>query len=112
MLVYLAAGSAPYFWKEHVHHYVSGARSALLALHTTQGNYRNDHSEYADTFSELGVPMRARMQGDELTWDGGPYRFRIARIIRDHDGKVIHYTIEAHAEGSSGQRLPIMSVTD
>jgi len=103
---YLAIGSGVYFWKENVHHYASGARSGLLALHTMQENYRADHGRYASNFSELGVPLGAHVQDDVLLWDG-PYRMRLTRLLRDQNGNVAHYTIQAAA-----QRLPTVEIDE
>ena len=55
VLGYLALGEAVYYWKENVHHYESGALSALLALHQMQENYKVDHGSYAADFAQLGV---------------------------------------------------------
>jgi hypothetical protein len=70
---YFAIGGGVYFWKEYSHHYEAGAVSSLFALHTMQENYKNDHGSYASTFSELGLPLGANLNGDLLIWDG-PYR--------------------------------------
>jgi hypothetical protein len=112
VLGYAGAVGALYFWKEDVHHYASGARAELLALHTIQENYLNDHGTYAGTFYELGAPLGASVRNDELIWDDAAYHFRITRSIRDQNGKIVHYTIEARANESLGRRLPTMTITD
>lgn len=103
---YLAIGGGVYFWKEHVHHYPSGARAELLALHTMQENYRADHGRYASNFSELGIPLGAHVQDGVLVWDG-PYRLRFTRLLRDPNGNVVHHTIQAAAQG-----LPTVEINE
>ena len=101
---YLAIGSGVYFWKEHVHHYASWARSELLALHAMQENYRADHGRYASNFSELPIPLGAQVQDDVLLWNG-PYRMRFTRLLRDQNGNVVRYTIQAAAQDFQLMRL-------
>ena len=103
---FLALGGGVYYWKENVHHYASGAKSELLALHTMQENYRADHGRYASNFSELGVPLGARVHGDVLEWDG-PYQMRFTRLLRDQNNNVTHYTIQAGV-----QRLPTLEIDE
>jgi hypothetical protein len=92
--VYFALGWGVYYWKEYTHHYESGAVSDLFALHTMQENYRNDHGSYAGTFSQLGLPLGARLNSDVLTWNG-PYGFRIIGIVQNQAGAVLEYSIDA-----------------
>src|SRR6266481_3911112 len=91
---YLALGGAVYYWKERVPHYESGAVSALFALHTIQENYKTDHGLYASTFSQLGLPIGATLDGGLLCWDG-PYRYRLSRINPNPTGRAEEYSIEA-----------------
>ena len=91
---YFALGWGIYYWKEYVHHYEAGAESDLLALHTIQENYKQDHGSYAGTFSQLGVPLGARLNSDALIWSG-PYVFRIVGIAQNQDGSVVEYSINA-----------------
>lgn len=92
---YFAIGEGVYYWKEHVHHYESGAVARLFALHTMQENYKKDHGSYASMFSQLGLPLGASLNGDLLTWDGGPYRYQIARTMHNQVGSVVEYYIAA-----------------
>jgi|SRR5579871_558553 len=94
LFAYLASGAAVYYWKEHVHHYRSGAVSCLYALHTMQNDFRLTNGHYADSFEKLGVPLGAKLTGDTLIW-GGPYLFRLVRVTRSPDGSVYAYSIEA-----------------
>jgi len=68
-----------------------------------QENDKNDHGSYAGTFTELGTPLGARLKFDLLTWNG-QYRFRIIQVVRDRNGAVLEYCIEArpmtYARGS------------
>ena len=103
-------GNGLYFWKEKVHHQTPGATSHLLALRTMQENYRIDHGGYAGNFSDLGVPLGARLQGGVLLWDG-PYRIRFTRLVRDQGGNVVHYTIEAQPDDTD-TKLPRIEIDD
>lgn len=94
LLGYLAIGEAMYYWKESVHHYESGAISALYALQTMQNNYRKDHGSYATTFSQLGVPLGGRLNGVLLSWDGD-YVYRIIDIAPDTTRTGGAYRIDA-----------------
>ena len=94
VLGYFAVGEVVYYWKEHVHHYESGAISALLALRTIQENYKADHGSYAADFARLGLPLGAELSGDLLNW-GGPYRYRMGCIVRSQTGSVLEYCIQA-----------------
>ncbi len=94
LLGYFGVGYAVYYWKEYTHHYESGVVAELFALHTMQNNYRQDHGSYASTFSQLGLPLGARLEGEVMTWNG-PYRLRITRPLRDPTGSVLEYWIEA-----------------
>lgn len=91
---YFALGWGIYYWKEYTHHYESGAVSELFGLHTLQENYKEDHGSYAGTFSQLGVPVYARLNSDVLTWDGS-YEYRITGVVQNRDGTVLDYCIEA-----------------
>lgn len=75
-----------------------------------QENYRTDHDHYAKDFSELGVPLGARLQGDELLWDG-PYGIHFTRLVRDQNGAVAHYTLEAQSRDIR-QKLPTLEIDD
>jgi hypothetical protein len=112
MLGYIAFGPGLYYWKEHAHHYEPGAYADLFALHTIQENYKNDHGEYAGSFSQLGVPLGGHLDGDSLEWDDGPYRFRFVRTIHDRNGKLAGYEIEARAGSNSGWRWPTLSIDE
>ena len=92
--VYFALGWGVFYWKEYTHHYEAGVVAELFALHTMQENYKNDHGSYAGTFSELGTPLGAKLNSDLLTWNG-PYRFPIIQVVRDRNGAVLEYCIEA-----------------
>ena len=76
-----------------------------------QENYRSEHGGYSGNFLELGVPMGARLQGDDLLWEGEPYRVRFSQVIRDQVGKVMHYKIEAKPDHRSW-RLPELEIDD
>ncbi len=91
---YFALGWGVYYWKEYAHHYESGAISDLFALHTMQENFRKDHGSYAGTFSQLGLPLGARLNSDALTWNG-PYLYRIIGIVQSPSGEVLGYSIDA-----------------
>lgn len=90
-----AIGGGVYYWKEYVHPYESGAVAGLFALHTMQENYKKDHGSYASRFPQLGLPRGASLNGDLLTWDGGPYRYRIVWAVRNQTGSVVEYYIAA-----------------
>jgi len=94
LLGYLAIGEGIYYWKESVHHYEAGALSGLYALQTIQDNYRNDHGSYATTFSQLGLPLGAKLSGDFLVWESG-YRYQIIDTATDALGTVGRYRIES-----------------
>lgn len=47
------------------------------------------------TFPQLGLPLGASLNGELLTWDGGPYRYRIAWTVPDQTGSVVEYRIVA-----------------
>jgi len=94
LLGYFAVIEAMYYWKESVHHYKSGAVSSLYALRTMQNGYKEDHGSYATTFSQLGLPLGAKLDGDVLIWDGG-YRYRIMDTASDATGTVARYCIDA-----------------
>lgn len=87
-------GWGVYYWKEYTHHYESGAVAGLFALHTIQENYRKDHGSYAGTFSQLGLPLGARLNSDVLSWNG-PYGYRIIGNLQDQAGAVLDYSIDA-----------------
>lgn len=89
---------------------VAGAHTDLLALCTMQTNYQIDHGGYAGSFSDLGVPQGARLQGEVLLWDGH-YRIRFTQLARDQDGKVVHYTIEAKPDDNDA-KLPRIEIDD
>ncbi|MGA2344390.1 MAG: hypothetical protein ABSF93_00205 [Candidatus Sulfotelmatobacter sp.] len=91
---YFALGWGVYYWKEYTHHYEPGAVSDLFALHTMQENYKKDHGSYAGTFSQLGVPLGARLNSDTLTWSGR-YGYRIIEVIQNQHGTVLDYSIDA-----------------
>jgi hypothetical protein len=94
VFLYFALGWGVYYWKEYPPHYESGAVSDLFALHTIQENYRKDHGSYAGTFSQLGLPLGARLNSDVLSWKG-PYGYRIIGDLQDQAGAVVDYSIEA-----------------
>jgi hypothetical protein len=81
---YFMIGGGVYYWKEYVHHYESGTVARLFALHTMQDNYKADHGSYACTVPQLGLPLGASLNGDPLTWDGGPTVIELLRrsVIR------------------------------
>jgi hypothetical protein len=108
---YVALGPGLYFWKEHAQHYESGARSSLLALHSMQLNYKQDHGEYASAFSQLGVPLGAKLDGDALSW-GGPYRLRITQTVRNESGRVVEYSIEARPSPGFAEKYPILRIDE
>jgi hypothetical protein len=110
---YFALGWGVYYWKEYVHHYESGAVSDLFALHTMQENYKKDHGSFAGTFSQLGLPLGASLNGDLLTWGRGPYRYRIAWTARDQTGNVVEYRIAARpiAYSNESKRSFLMDQT-
>jgi hypothetical protein len=91
---YFALGGGVYYWKEYTHHYESGAVSDLFALHTMQENYKKDHGSFAGTFSQLGLPLGARLNSDVLSWDGA-YGYRIIGIVQNQNGAVLEYSIDA-----------------
>jgi len=109
---YFALGWGIYYWKEYVHHYESGAESELLALHTIQENYKKDHGSYAGTFSQLGVPLGAKLNSDALIWSG-PYVFRIVGIVQNQDGSIVEYSIDARpvTYSSNSKRSYLMDQT-
>jgi hypothetical protein len=76
-----------------------------------QENYRRDHGICAPTFSELGVPLGARLEGDVLFWDDGPYGIHFARLIRDQNGIVVHYTL-ADKPRDTRVKLPTIEIDD
>jgi hypothetical protein len=92
--LYFVLGWGVYYWKEYAHHYESGAVANLLALHTIQENYRKDHGSYAGAFSQLGLPLGARLNSDVLSWNG-PYGYRIIGGLQDQAGAVLDYSIDA-----------------
>jgi len=94
LLACVAIGEGMYYWKESVHHYEAGALSGLYALQTLQNSYRNDHGSYATTFSQLGLPLGAKLSGDFLVWDRG-YRYQIIDTVTDALGTVGRYRIES-----------------
>jgi hypothetical protein len=110
LLGYLALGPGLFYWKESVHHYKSGAESDLLALHTIEENYKRDHGGYAGTFSQLGVPMGAQLDGNALSWDGGPYRFRFTGTAGDGKRNLLGYSIEARPVSGSSRRYPVLRI--
>jgi hypothetical protein len=77
--VYFALAFGMYYWKEYMPHNEAGVVSDLDALHVIQQNYKAEHGYYARTFSQLGVPLGAKLVGDQLYWDG-PYVFHIVDI--------------------------------
>jgi len=111
LLAYFALGPGLYYWKEHAHHYEAGANSDLLALHAIQQNYKEDHGSFASSFSQLGVPLGAHLDGDVLSW-GGPYRFRFTRTVRDRNGILVGYEIEGRADSNSAWKLPALSIDE
>jgi len=66
----------------------------FYALRTMQNGYKEDHGSYATTFSQLGLPLGAKLDGDVLIWDGG-YRYRIMDTASDATGTVARYCIDA-----------------
>ena len=82
-----------YYWKEYTPHYEAGAESELDGLHVIQQNYKTEHGYYARTFSQLGVPLGAKLIEDQLTWEG-PYRYRIVDIIPIGEEGALAYHIE------------------
>ena len=109
---YFALGWGVYYWKEYAHHYESGAVSDLFALHTMQENYKKDHGSYAGTFSQLGVPLGAKLNSDALIWSG-PYVFRIVGIVQNQDGSIVEYSIDARpvTYSSNSKRSYLMDQT-
>lgn len=89
---------------------VADAQAHLLSLCTMQANYQIDHRGYAGSFSDLGVPPGARLQGEVLLWDGH-YRIRFNQLARDQGGNVVHYTIEAKPDDAD-TKLPRIEIDD
>ena len=89
---------------------VADAHAHLLSLCTMQTNYQIDHGGYAGSFSDLGVPPGARLQGEVLLWNGH-YRIRFTQLARDQEGKVLHYTIEAKPDDTDA-KLPRIEIDD
>lgn len=93
-LCYIAIGAGLYYWKEYFPHYEAGAVASLEALYTMEENFKSEKGGYAGTFDELGAPLGARIQGNQLRWDEG-YVFEFSAIRRDSLGKVTEYWITA-----------------
>jgi hypothetical protein len=87
-------GAAIYYWKEHVHHLEAGALASLEALRAMQENYKTAKGFYVGTFSDLGVPLGAKLSGDALTWDDG-YEYRLTELVNRPTGAAIVYAISA-----------------
>ena len=77
------------------------------------GNYKKDHGSYASRFPQLGLPRGASLNGDLLTWDGGPYRYRIAWAVRNQTGSIVEYYIAARpiAYSNESKRSYLMDQT-
>ena len=108
---YVATGPGLFYWKENFHHYESGVRASLLALHAMQENYKQDHGEYAGALSQLGAPLGASFDGEALTWSG-PYRFRITQSVRNQNEKVVKYSIEARPTLGAADKYPILHIDE
>ena len=93
VLGYFAFGFGMYYWKEYMPHYEAGAVSELDGLHILQENFKTEHGYYARTFSQLGVPLGAKLIGDQLSWSA-QYRYRIVDVTPIGTEGVFSYHIE------------------
>ena len=112
LVAYVAAGAGLSVLKEWATTaYVPEVRSELLTLHTIQEDYRVSYGWYASTFSDMGIPVGATLQDEALYWSG-PYRFRLSRIIRDQNGNVARYEIEARPVWFVHGSQPVFQMDD
>jgi hypothetical protein len=83
-----------FYWKESMPHYESGALAELMAFHAIEGSYWSDKKMFSANFLELDIPMGARANANQLTFNEG-YVFEFSNVVRDASGKVTDYCMIA-----------------
>jgi hypothetical protein len=74
-------------------------------------HYKSRLGHYADRFTNLGVPLGARLQGDRLDWHGG-FTYYLRATGTNERGQITAYVIEARPQHFSWKTSRSYLMTD